>query len=127
MLGDGDRVLQIVGNLLDNALRWTGEGTPVAVTVSTVAGFADVVVADRGPGVPPEQREAIFRPFVTNHESGPGLGLSVAAELATAMGGRLLVDDRPGGGALFTLRLPLVHVRPQPPPQPAHAMPGAPG
>jgi signal transduction histidine kinase len=107
VIGDGDRILQIVGNILDNAMRWTPEGTTVTVSLTAGGGFADVCVADRGPGVPLAQREAIFRPFVTNHESGTGLGLSVAAELAAAMGGRLLVDDRPGGGAMFTLRLPL--------------------
>jgi two-component system sensor histidine kinase BaeS len=109
VVGDGDRILQIVGNLLQNAIGWTPDGTTVTVTVGATPGLATVSVADCGPGVPPGQREAIFRPFVTSNDSGTGLGLSVAAELATAMGGSLAVADGPGGGALFTLVLPLVH------------------
>jgi signal transduction histidine kinase len=105
--GDGDRILQIVANLLDNALRWTPPGGVVELSVAREASRARIAVADSGPGVPDGQREAIFRPFVSHDDTGTGLGLSVASELAVAMGGRLAVEDRPGGGAVFVLRLPL--------------------
>jgi two-component system sensor histidine kinase BaeS len=104
---DGDRILQIVGNLLENALRWTPDGGDIELSLQTDGRSATIAVGDSGPGVPLDRREAIFRPFVSEHEAGTGLGLSVASELATAMGGSLSVTDRPGGGALFRLRLPL--------------------
>jgi signal transduction histidine kinase len=105
--GDGDRILQIVGNLLENALRWTPDGGDIEMSLSREGRTATIAVGDTGPGVPLDRREAIFRPFVSEHEAGTGLGLSVASELAAAMGGSLSVTDRPGGGALFRLRLPL--------------------
>ncbi len=108
VLGDGDRLLQIVGNLIDNALRWTPPGGEVEVTVRAERGLALVDVDDNGPGVPVESRELIFRPFVSQDVQGTGLGLAVASELAALMGGSLRVTDRPGGGARFTLELPLL-------------------
>jgi two-component system, OmpR family, sensor kinase len=105
--GDGDRILQIVGNLLENALRWTPDGGDIVLSLEADGRSATIGVGDSGPGVPPDRRDAIFRPFVSEHEAGTGLGLSVASELAAAMGGSLSVTDRPGGGALFRLRLPL--------------------
>jgi two-component system sensor histidine kinase BaeS len=108
VLGDGDRILQIVGNLIANALRWTPPGGDVVVSVRSDRLRAIVDVDDRGPGVPPESREQIFRPFVSQDVQGTGLGLAVASELAAVMGGELRVTDRPGGGARFTLELPLL-------------------
>jgi signal transduction histidine kinase len=106
--GDGDRILQIVSNLLSNALNATPAGGAVAVDVVRAEGVGRVVVSDTGPGIPEEQRAAIFRPFVTSDSRhGIGLGLPVSSELAHAMGGTLEVGDRPGGGAAFTLSLPL--------------------
>jgi signal transduction histidine kinase len=109
VLGDGDRLLQIVGNLIANALRWTPPGGIVEVSVRAERGRALVDVDDSGPGVPIETRELIFRPFVSQDVQGTGLGLAVASELAAVMGGSLRVTDRPGGGARFTLELPLLH------------------
>jgi signal transduction histidine kinase len=109
VLGDGDRLLQIVGNLIANALRWTPPGGSVEVSVRAERGRALVDVDDNGPGVPVETRELIFRPFVSQDVQGTGLGLAVASELAAVMGGSLRVTDRPGGGARFTLELPLLH------------------
>ena len=71
-------------------------------------GAGVVVVSDTGPGIPEAERASILRPFVTSDvRHGVGLGLPVASELAQAMGGTIVVGDRPGGGAAFTLRLPL--------------------
>jgi signal transduction histidine kinase len=108
VLGDGDRLLQIVGNLVANALRWTPPGGVVEVAVREERGLALVDIDDNGPGVPFESRELIFRPFVSQDVQGTGLGLAVASELALLMGGSLRVTDRPGGGARFTLELPLL-------------------
>ncbi|MDX6565315.1 MAG: two-component system, OmpR family, sensor histidine kinase BaeS, partial [Gaiellales bacterium] len=108
VLGDGDRLLQIVGNLIANAVRWTPPGGFVEVSVHADRGRALVDVDDNGPGVPVETRELIFRPFISQDVQGTGLGLAVASELAAVMGGSLRVTDRPGGGARFTLELPLL-------------------
>jgi two-component system, OmpR family, sensor kinase len=108
VVGDGDRILQIVTNLVSNALEATPADGEVAVDIAVAAAAGQVVVSDTGPGIPEEERASILRPFVTSDvRHGIGLGLPVASELAHAMGGTLVVGDRPGGGAAFTLSLPL--------------------
>jgi signal transduction histidine kinase len=107
VVGDGDRILQIVANLLDNAVRWTPAGGEVRVQLGGEAGAVRIEVADSGPGVPAGKREQVFRPFYSEDDRGTGLGLAIAAELATAMGGRIRLEDAPGGGALFVVTLPL--------------------
>jgi two-component system sensor histidine kinase BaeS len=108
VVGDGDRILQIVANLLDNAVRWTPEGGAVTVGVSGgQASAVSIAVVDSGPGVPEAKRDQVFRPFYSEDARGTGLGLAIAAELAAAMGGRIRVDDAPDGGARFTVTLPL--------------------
>jgi two-component system OmpR family sensor kinase len=108
VIGDGDRVLQIVTNLVTNALHATPAGGDVAVDLALGEGVGRVIVSDSGPGIPEAERALILRPFVTSDvRHGIGLGLPVASELAIAMGGTLIVGERPGGGAAFTLSLPL--------------------
>jgi signal transduction histidine kinase len=68
-----------------------------------------VTVTDTGPGIAPDERERIFRPFWSGHGGhggGTGLGLTIASELASALGGGLTVETAPGGGARFVLVLP---------------------
>jgi signal transduction histidine kinase len=103
---DGDRVLQVVSNLLENALRWTPPGGVVRLSARPEAGVARVEVADSGPGVPTEKRDQVLRPFYSEGHSGTGLGLAIAAELLSAMQGTLSIGDAPEGGALFTCVLP---------------------
>ena len=104
---DGDRVLQIVTNLIDNAFTWTPDGGRIDVRLARENGAVSVSVSDTGPGVPPDQRERIFRPFFSGDESGgTGLGLAIARELAEALGGELELDSSPGRGSRFELRLP---------------------
>jgi signal transduction histidine kinase len=106
VLGDGDRVLQIVTNLVSNALEATPADGHVAVDVALAEGVGRVIVSDTGPGIPEAERASVLRPFVTGDvRHGIGLGLPVASELAHAMGGTLVVGERPGGGAAFTLSL----------------------
>ena len=64
-------------------------------------------IADSGPGVPPDLRVKVFRPFFTTKPAGTGLGLSVARGVILGHGGHVRIDDRPGGGALFTVEIPL--------------------
>jgi signal transduction histidine kinase len=107
IITDGDRVLQIVNNLLDNAFRWTPRGGTVQLGCSTSNGVAAISVSDTGRGISPAEREAVFHPFYSRRgEGGTGLGLSIARELATALGGRLAVESEPGQGSTFTLSLP---------------------
>ncbi|HKV69456.1 MAG TPA: HAMP domain-containing sensor histidine kinase [Gaiellales bacterium] len=107
IITDGDRVLQIVNNLLDNAFRWTPRGGTVQLGCSTSNGVAAISVSDTGRGISPAEREAVFHPFYSRRgEGGTGLGLSIARELATALGGRLSVESEPGQGSTFTLSLP---------------------
>ena len=104
---DGDRVLQIVSNLLDNAFTWTPDGGRIALRLASENGTVSVSVSDTGPGVPPEERERIFRPFFSGDEAGgTGLGLAIARELAHALGGELELESSPGRGSRFELRLP---------------------
>jgi signal transduction histidine kinase len=103
---DGDRVLQIISNLLSNAFRWTPDGGEIDVALGAENGIVQVDVADSGPGIAPEQRERIFRPFFSHDAQGTGLGLPIARELAVALGGRIEVDSRPGAGSRFRLVLP---------------------
>jgi two-component system sensor histidine kinase BaeS len=104
--GDGDRILQIVSNLVENAVRWTPPGGIVRISAAPSHRGVRIEVADSGPGVPRDRRTDVFRPFVSEGRGGTGLGLAIASELATAMGGTLAVGDAPEGGALFVCELP---------------------
>jgi signal transduction histidine kinase len=103
---DGDRVLQIISNLLSNAFRWTPDGGKVELELASTNGRVSVAVDDNGPGVPAAERERIFRPFWSRDDSGTGLGLAIAHELAAALGGRIELESQPGQGSRFQLVLP---------------------
>ena len=102
-----------VRNLLENAVRHgrrTGRAEVVA-QLSLQGGHAVLHIDDRGPGVPPDQRERIFEPFyrlpgASEREGGVGLGLALVRQIAARPGGSVACDNREGGGARFTLRLP---------------------
>jgi signal transduction histidine kinase len=107
LITDGDRVLQIVTNLLSNALHWTPEGGRVDLGLATDNGEVKVAVADTGPGIEPEAKERIFRAFWSGDDGGTGLGLTIARELSLALGGRLELHSEPGRGSRFVLVLPV--------------------
>jgi signal transduction histidine kinase len=107
VLGNADAIADAVRNLVENAVHQSPAGGEVAVTVSREG---TVSVADRGPGVPEADRQRIFERFWRGRgvtRQGAGLGLAIVAEIAKAHGGSIEVADRPGGGALFALRIPL--------------------
>ena len=106
LVSDGDRVLQIISNLLANAFRWTPDGGRIALELSTDNGRVAVSVSDSGPGVDPSSRERIFRPFWSRDGRGTGLGLAISRELALALGGELDLESTPGKGSRFELLLP---------------------
>jgi signal transduction histidine kinase len=103
---------QVLLNLLDNAVKYGPAGQTVEVGLSIDGDTARVWVQDAGPGIPPKERERIFRPFARlgrdaeSAVAGSGIGLAVVAQLAALHGGRVRVDEAPGGGARFTLELP---------------------
>jgi signal transduction histidine kinase len=103
---DGDRVLQIITNLLANAFRWTPDGGRIGIALAAANGDVSVSVSDSGPGIAAHERDRIFRPFWSRDGGGTGLGLAIARELATALGGRLDLESSPGRGSRFELVLP---------------------
>ena len=105
--GNADAIADAIRNLVDNAVHQSPAGGEVAVAVTEEG---TVTVADRGPGVPEADRPRIFERFWRGRgvtRQGAGLGLAIVAEIAKAHGGSIEVADRPGGGAVFTLRIPL--------------------
>ncbi|HEX9352122.1 MAG TPA: HAMP domain-containing sensor histidine kinase [Gaiellaceae bacterium] len=106
IVSDGDRVLQIITNLLANAFRWTPDGGRVDLRLSAEDGRIHVAVEDTGPGIGLDEQERIFRPFWTHDGKGTGLGLAIARELAVALGGRIELDSEVGRGSRFELVLP---------------------
>jgi signal transduction histidine kinase len=108
-LGDPGSIARILRILLDNAVRLSPAGSKLQIELRSGAEVA-LSVSDQGPGVPPEEREQIFRRFErgrdTGGKAGFGLGLAIGRELAERMGGELVLEDRRGPGATFTLRLP---------------------
>ena len=106
IISDGDRVLQVVGNLLSNAFRATPDGGRITLELAQRNGTVHVAVEDTGPGIPAEARERLFRPFVSNISGGTGLGLAIAKELSTALGGRIDLESSVGKGSRFELLLP---------------------
>jgi signal transduction histidine kinase len=103
---DGDRVLQVVGNLLSNAFHATPDGGRISLELAQRNGTVHVAVEDNGPGIPPEMRERLFRPFVSQTGGGTGLGLAIAKELSAMLGGSLGLESEVGRGSRFELLLP---------------------
>jgi PAS domain S-box-containing protein len=104
---------QIILNLLSNAVKFTPSGGRVVLSCALVGNTGRIVVADTGPGIPPEKHEAIFAPFVqlgrslTSGHEGTGLGLAISRDLARAMAGDIIVESALGTGARFILTLPI--------------------
>jgi two-component system, OmpR family, sensor histidine kinase KdpD len=99
---------QVLTNLIENAIKYTPPGTPIALSAVGSNQVVRVTVADRGPGIPKEDRLRIFEPFERADESGTGtgLGLAISNAIVVAHDGRMWVSDNPTGGAAFTFELP---------------------
>ena len=114
VLADADRLSQVVSNLIDNALSFSPSGSTIQVDVQAQGQAVELRVADEGPGVPPELRDAIFERFYSErpgHEAyggHSGLGLSIARSIVEAMDGRIRMEERADGGqgAVFHVILP---------------------
>jgi two-component system OmpR family sensor kinase len=109
--GDPDHLRQAIANLVTNALRHTPPGTPIEVRATVAGGQGTVTVADRGPGLDPDSLAHVFERFWQADRArtggGAGLGLAIVAGIAHEHGGTASAVNRPEGGAVFTLRLPL--------------------
>jgi signal transduction histidine kinase len=111
---DRDLLMQVVINLLSNAAKFcpSGKGRVTISYASPGAEWAEFAVADNGPGVAPELREAVFERFrqvgdtLTDKPEGTGLGLTICRMIVTSLGGSIWVDAGPEGGAAFKVRLP---------------------
>ena len=117
---DGRRLRQILLNLLGNAIKFTEHGRVTLAVRARPLGRdrveLEAVVQDTGVGIAPEDRDRVFAPFEQaeegqKRESGVGLGLAISRELGYLMGGRIVVEDAPGGGTLFrfTVAVPVLH------------------
>ena len=119
VLGDENRIRQVVANLLGNARRYTPEGSPIelAVGVDEPAGMGWISVIDHGEGIAPQLREKIFQRFWradtsrTRETGGSGLGLSIVASVVEALHGSIVVSETAGGGATFRVAFPLAQPR----------------
>jgi two-component system sensor histidine kinase MprB len=115
--GTAARLDRAVANLLDNAGKFSPPGSTIEVQLSAKAGLAELTVADRGPGVPPEALPHVFDRFYRADAArglpGSGLGLAIVKQIVDGHGGRVTLETRPGGGTVARLRLPAEVVNPQ--------------
>jgi two-component system OmpR family sensor kinase len=117
VIGDDNRLRQVVANLVGNADRHTPAGTPIEVAVGADGDLAILEVRDHGPGLPPEHAKKVFERFyrvdasrARSQGGGSGLGLSIVTAVVSSHGGRVGVAHTPGGGATFRVELPLASV-----------------
>lgn len=112
---DSDRLSQVITNLLSNAIKFSPLNDEVVVSVETLGEIVRISVRDHGPGIPNEFKPHIFEKFAqadatnSRRKGGTGLGLSIAKQIAERMMGQVCFEDAPGGGAIFTLDLPVWH------------------
>ena len=104
--GDAEQVKRAVVNLVDNAVAATPAGGTVSVRASVEEGLARVVVADDGPGIPPEERDLVFEPTFSTKANGFGLGLSITSRIAAEHRGRVLLEENSPHGCRFVLEWP---------------------
>jgi signal transduction histidine kinase len=114
VVGDPDRLVQCIGNLIGNAAKYSPSDQPVALEVNHQGTAVEISVIDQGPGIPADQLERIFERFtraegvaLPKGESSSGLGLSIVTMLMQAMGGSVSVSSTVGQGSRFSLRLPV--------------------
>jgi signal transduction histidine kinase len=110
---DGDKVRQVLANLVENAIKYSPDGGPVEVRVETSAGAMRFAVRDGGLGIPAGDEERVFEKFyrvdpnLTRGVGGTGLGLYICRQLVEQMDGRIWLEGAEGEGSTFTFELPL--------------------
>lgn len=124
-IGDDDRIAQVVGNLVSNAIKFTGSGWVELDARLGDGGLLVLTVSDSGPGIDATVQAELFEPFTqlesasTRKHSGTGLGLAISRRLVDAMGGTMALESEPGRGSRFRVQLPLPGMQRQPPLAPA--------
>ncbi|HEY6581654.1 MAG TPA: ATP-binding protein [Rubrobacter sp.] len=114
MLADPERIGQVLRNLLSNAAKYSPEGTPIELRVIGKQGRVRLEVADRGPGIHPDDQRRIFEKFGRGRDReghkipGVGLGLYLSRRIVRGHGSELTVQERPGGGSVFAFELAAV-------------------
>jgi signal transduction histidine kinase len=113
--GDHIQLQQVILNLIVNAIDVMSDAQSaerkITVRTSRIAGFAEVTIADAGPGIPPDKLKAVFQPFFTTKAGGMGIGLSIARTIVEAHNGQIVAENQAGGGAIFRITLPLAKTR----------------
>jgi two-component system sensor histidine kinase KdpD len=116
---DGDRIAQVLTNLVGNAVKFSPPHTTITVAAGQVGHEVQVDVSDHGPGIAPAERRRIFEPFqqlrghVVHRTQGAGLGLAICKGLVEAHGGRIWVQDRSGPGTTMSFTLPIDPAAPE--------------
>jgi signal transduction histidine kinase len=110
---DAELLERVAGNLIQNALQSSPQGSTVTVKTRLLAGAVELAVIDRGSGIRPEDQEQIFNPFFTTKPDGVGLGLAICAKIVGEHGGTIGVESEPGRGSIFLVSLPMT-AAPQP-------------
>ena len=111
--GDPERLVQVLVNLLTNAVSYSKPGTPIGVTATVSEGMASIAVTDQGIGIPAEELPRLFERFYrvdrarSRDSGGTGLGLSIVKHLVELHGGTISVKSEPGKGSTFTVNIPL--------------------
>ena len=112
LVSDPLKLEEILKNLVENAVNYTPEGSEIRLESERRGSRHELRVLDRGPGIPPEDLARIFERFYrvdkarSRDSGGTGLGLSIVKHLAERLGGQVRAENRPGGGAQFTLSIP---------------------
>ncbi|MGY1552102.1 sensor histidine kinase [Microbacterium sp. A588] len=122
VLGEENKIRQVIANLLGNARRFSAEDSPIELVVDSdrLAGTASIAIVDHGEGIPPQIREQIFERFWRADTSraretgGSGLGLAIVSSIVAALHGSVRVDETPQGGATFTVTFPLASAQATP-------------
>lgn len=108
--GDRDQLVQLVQNILSNAIKFAPDGGRVTVSATRAGRSWVIAIADQGPGILPENRERVFEPFrrlrETGHVEGTGLGLAICKRVADNHAGSLTIEEADGGGARFLFTIP---------------------
>jgi signal transduction histidine kinase len=109
--GDHIQLQQVILNLIVNAIDVMSDAQSaepkITVRTTRIAGFAEVTVADAGPGIPADKLKEVFQPFFTTKAGGMGIGLSIARTIVEAHNGQIVAENQAGGGAVFRITLPL--------------------
>ena len=109
VIADKRKIIQVIVNLLDNAIRFTSESGKILISTSQNDGMVEVVVEDNGTGISAEEQKHVFERFykvdTSRSGSGTGLGLAIAKHIVMAHEGNLLLDSQPGEGSKFSFKL----------------------